>query len=76
MLILEKTSDNFKFAASVAMFGMLLRDSEFKGDTESNLILKLAKNSLSDDKTGYRSEFVKLVELSENLDQYAGTIGN
>lgn len=75
VVYLEKTSDNFKFAASVAMFGMLLRNSEFKGDTESDLILKLAKNSLSDDKTGYRSEFVKLVELSENLDQYAGTIG-
>ena len=72
---IEKTSDNFKFAASVAMFGMLLRDSEFKGDTESDLILKLAKSSLSNDKTGYKSEFVKLVELSENLDQYAGTIG-
>lgn len=71
----KKTSDNFKFAASVAMFGMLLRDSEFKGDTESDLILKLAKSSLSDDKTGYKSEFVKLVQLSENLDQYAGTIG-
>ena len=57
------------------MFGMLLRNSEFKGDTDTDLILEFAKNSLSDDKTGYKSEFIKLVELSEDLDQYAGTIG-
>ncbi len=72
---IARTSDNFRFASSVAMFAMLLRNSEFKGDTDSDLILKLAKNSLSDDKTGYKSEFVKLVELSNDLDQYAGTIG-
>lgn len=72
---IARTSDNFRFASSVAMFGMLLRNSEFKGDTDSDLILKLAKNSLSDDRTGYKSEFIKLVELSEDLDQYAGTIG-
>ncbi len=71
----ENTSQNFKFAASVAMFGMLLRDSKFKGDADTDLILELAKNSLSDDMTGYKSEFVKLVELSDDLDQYAGTIG-
>ena len=41
----------------------------------TDLILELAKNSLSDDMTGYKSEFVKLVELSDDLDQYAGTIG-
>ncbi len=72
---IARTSDNFRFASSVAMFGMLLRNSEFKGDTDTDLILEFAKNSLSDDKTGYKSEFIKLVELSEDLDQYAGTIG-
>lgn len=72
---IAQTSDNFRFASSVAMFAMLLRDSEFKGDTDSELILNLANKSRGIDKTGYRSEFIKLVELSENLEVYAGTVG-
>jgi Ca-activated chloride channel family protein len=71
----EKTSDNFKFAAAVAMFGMLLRDSKFKGDSETEMISNLAAKSLGNDKTGYRAEFIKLVDLSANLHTYAGTIG-
>ncbi|HRN25605.1 MAG: von Willebrand factor type A domain-containing protein [Ignavibacteriaceae bacterium] len=72
---IAQTSDNFRFASSVAMFAMLLRDSEFKGDTDSELILNLANKSRGIDKTGYRSEFIKLVELLENLEVYAGTVG-
>lgn len=69
-----KPTANFKFAAAVAMFGMHLRDSEFKGDTNLESILKLAENSIEKDKSGYHSEFVKLVKLSENLHEYAGAL--
>lgn len=69
-----KPTANFKFAAAVAMFGMHLRDSEFKGDTNLESILKLAENSIEKDKSGYRSEFFKLVKLSENLHEYAGAL--
>ena len=67
-------SDNFGFAAAVAMFGMFLRDSEFKGNSEPGLISKLAIQKKSTDRNGYRSEFIKLVELSAKLKSYAGAI--
>ncbi|MBN1351706.1 VWA domain-containing protein [candidate division KSB1 bacterium] len=63
----NKTSDNFRFSSAVAGFGMLLRDSEFKGDLTFEEVARLAKNALGEDKQGYRHEFLKLVEKSELL---------
>lgn len=57
-----RTSEDFRFAASVASFGMLLRKSEYKGSTTSEDVLTMAKGALGEDKGRYRSEFVKLVE--------------
>lgn len=59
---IEQTDDNFRFTASVAMFGMQLRNSEFKGNTDYEKILTLANNAKSKDEEGYRSEFIKLVK--------------
>jgi Ca-activated chloride channel family protein len=59
---LEQTSENFRFSAAVAEFGMFLRDSEFKGSTSLETTLNLAKNSLGKDDEGYRSEFLRLVK--------------
>lgn len=55
------TSDNFRFAAAVASFGMLLRDSEFKGNATYDQVLELAQSALGNDAEGYRAEFIKLV---------------
>jgi Ca-activated chloride channel homolog len=60
-----ETSDNFRFSAAVAEFGMWLRDSEFKGNASLESTLKLAENSLGKDKEGYRSEFVRLVKSAD-----------
>lgn len=57
-----KTSDNFRFAAAVAEFGMLLRGSDFKQESNYNQVIELAKGALGEDKEGYRSEFLKLVK--------------
>ena len=54
-------SDDFRFAASVAGFGMLLRDSTHAGTATPQMILKMASQSMGDDTTGYRAEFVDLV---------------
>ncbi len=62
-----KSSEDLRFAASVATVGMLLRDSEFKGDSSFDGALEWARDSLGDDRGGYRSEFVKLVELVKVL---------
>ncbi len=67
-VVLAKTSDNFKFSAAVAAFGMLLRDSEFKGDVGYESILELARDGKGKDFFGYRAEFIQLVEKCSLLD--------
>jgi Ca-activated chloride channel family protein len=57
-----ETSDNFRFAAAVAEFGMLLRDSEFKGLASYDQVVNLATGAKGTDPDGYRREFIGLVE--------------
>lgn len=64
---LEKSSDNFRFSAAVAEFGMLLRDSQFKKDSSFDQVLELAKASKGKDDFGYRAEFIQLVEKAKLL---------
>src|SRR5258708_5370858 len=59
---LQKTSDNFRWAASVASFGMLLRNSEFLNGFSEEGILHLAQGAQGDDKDGYRAEFISMVK--------------
>lgn len=54
-------SGDMRFAASVAGFGMLLRDSAYAGDYALGDVLDLARGSLGGDDEGYRREFVRLV---------------
>ena len=54
-------SGDMRFAASVAGFGMLLRESEHAGDFSLGDVLELARGSLGDDEEGYRREFIRLV---------------
>jgi len=60
-------SDNLRFAASVAQFGLLLRDSRFKGTSNFQQVLSLANSAAGNDLRGYRSEFVKMVEKAKRL---------
>jgi len=59
---IEKTSDNFRWAASVASFGMLLRQSEFLNGFSEDGVLRLAQSAKGEDKDGYRAEFISLVK--------------
>ena len=68
---LSKTSADFKFAASVAEFGMLLRDSQYKQGSNYDQAIKLARQAKGEDNDGYRSEFIKLVESAKLLDKSA-----
>jgi len=54
-------SGDFKFAAAVAAFGMVLRDSEHKGTTDLAAVEAWAEAGLGYDPGGYRAEFVELV---------------
>ena len=64
---LEKTSNNFRFASSVAEFGLLLRNSRYKGEASLISVLKRARGSLGEDKYGYRKEFIKLVKIAQDI---------
>ena len=60
-------SDNFRFAAAVAEYAMLLRNSEFKAQASYQQVLDLARGAKGPDTQGYRAEFIRLVEVSEVL---------
>ena len=63
----EDASVDFRFAAAVAEFGMLLRGSQFAGESSFDHVLKTAKKATGDDEGGYRHEFVRLVEKSREI---------
>jgi Ca-activated chloride channel family protein len=63
----DDMSDNFRFSASVAGFGMLLRDSEHKGDLTWDKVIQMAQNAKGRDLEGYRSEMIQLIKLSKAL---------
>ena len=62
---LDNNSDDFKFCAAVAWFGLTLKDSKFVPNKNKNDIIELASKSKSEDKDGYRSEFITLIESVE-----------
>ncbi len=64
----DNASENIRFAASVAEWSMLLRDSEHKGNANYADIQKMARAAKGADIEGYRAEFIRLVEMSELLD--------
>lgn len=66
---LDATSENFRFSAAVAGFGMLLRDSKYKGEITFEEVLELARESRGEDANGYRAEFMRLVESSRLLNE-------
>jgi len=65
----ERTSENFRFSAAVAEFGLLLRDSKFKGRSSYSSLITIAKASKGADEEGYRAEFIRMAETCEILDK-------
>lgn len=65
--LLENCSDNFRFAASVAAFGMLLKRSKYKQNANYADVIKLAESAKGKDQQGYRSAFVQLVKAARDL---------
>lgn len=60
-----EASVDFRFAAGVAAFGMVLRDSPHKGSSGFDLVRKIAENAQGNNRGGYRSEFLHLIALAE-----------
>lgn len=63
---LEKTSDDFRWSASVAAFGMLLRESQYVKEFGFKDVLALAQGARGKDLEGYRGEFIGLIR-NQNL---------
>jgi Ca-activated chloride channel homolog len=62
-----KLSADFRFAASVAAFGQLLRGGKFMGEFGFDDVQALARSGFEQDSDGYRREFVSLVQLASTL---------
>jgi Ca-activated chloride channel family protein len=60
-------NENLRFAAAVAEYGMLLRNSEYKGQSSWENVLTLARQNLGSDPGGYRAEFLRLAEVARGM---------
>jgi Ca-activated chloride channel family protein len=57
-----------KWSASLAQFGMLLRNSEYKGNTSYEGMIDLAQSALGEDSEGYRRECLMLMKNAQAMD--------
>ena len=64
---LKETSTDYRFAASVAEFGILLRDNNNKANATYDQVIELAEGAIGKDPEGYRKEFVRLVKSVKML---------
>lgn len=64
---MDQASEDLRFAAAVAEFGMLLRGSEHRGEATYEQVARLASTARSDDRDGYRSEFLQLVDAARAM---------
>ena len=71
----DATSDNFRWAAAVAEFGLLLRESKYLGDGNFEQALQLAKKAKGKDENGYRAELIRMMEAMKGLMNPALTAG-
>lgn len=65
--IWTKASQDLHFAASVAGFGMLLRDSEHKGNLSFDSVLQMGNEGKGEDPNGYRAAYLELVTAAQRL---------
>ena len=63
-----KVSDEFSFAAGVAAYGMLLKDSKYKGASTYDMAWSLVGAGLHYDKWGYRAQLRDLIQKAGKMD--------
>ncbi len=64
---IENASENLRFATAVAEFGLLLRDSRYKGTASFKNVTTLAEGALGNDLRNYRNDFLSLVSKAQRL---------
>ncbi|MDP4089198.1 MAG: VWA domain-containing protein [Bacillota bacterium] len=65
--VTRQPSVNFRFAAAAAEYGMLLKNSEYKGTASFEHVISTASEARGTDLSGYRSEFIRLVQTAQKL---------
>jgi Ca-activated chloride channel family protein len=73
-LAIKATSQDFRWAAAVAGFGMILRGSKERGNVTWAMVSALAEGAVGTDVEGYRHEFLRLVELAKKLPDQRGAM--
>jgi Sec-independent protein translocase protein TatA len=63
----DEAPQDLKFAAAVAEFGMILRDSEYRGNGTLQQVLEWAQEGKGADANGYRTDFIELVRKAQAL---------
>lgn len=66
--VVDNPSDNFAFASAVAEFGLILKNSEYKGDSSLRSVRDRAEAAMGDDSEGYRRNFLQLVNKAITLE--------
>jgi Ca-activated chloride channel homolog len=64
---IDEASDNLRFAAAVSEFGMLLRNSEFRGTSSLLSASELARSARGEDEDGYKSEMIRLIDTVKDM---------
>jgi Ca-activated chloride channel family protein len=64
---IEEVSDNLRFAAAVVEFGMILRESQYKGSSTLDGAARLARSAKGEDEDGYRSELIRLIGTVKDM---------
>ena len=65
----KQASENIRLAAGLAQFGMLLRNSEYKGSGGYTLAMNLIDALTKNDKDGYRGELAQLIKKASLLNE-------
>ncbi len=71
---IRNTTKDYRFAAAVAQFGMILRHSKYKGSASYDEVLKLAGESLGSDTHGHRKAFIALVKKAKSIQKSDPTL--
>jgi Ca-activated chloride channel family protein len=63
----QDASENFRFSAAAAGFGLLLRGSQYSGNLDLDKVASMARGARGRDQAGHRAEFITLVEQAKSL---------
>ncbi len=64
---MDNTNTDFDFMLSIAQLAMVLKDSEYKGESSFESLLELAKKGKGRDENGYRAEYLRIVSLAKDI---------